>query len=95
MDLRAESRLTEERVAQVRLGKELEKLLLMLFDIELLRGCVDEWYVHEDEYVPPPDFAEEFMAERWLVEPEWFVARKAQVGASAHGLLDVAMLERC
>ena len=44
MDLRAELRLTEERVAQVtHAGKELEELLLMLFDIELLRGCVDEW----------------------------------------------------
>ena len=87
MDLRAEVRLTEERVAQVRhAGKELEQLPLMLFDIELLRGCVDEWYVLEPEYVPPPGLTEETMAEGWLVEPEWFVAGKPPVGAGAHGL---------
>ena len=55
----------------------------MLFDIELLRGCVDEWYVPEPEYVPPPVLTEEPMAG---VEPEWFVAGKTQVGVGAHGL---------
>ena len=59
--------------------------MLMLFDLELLRGCVDEWYVDEPVYVPPPVCAEESMAERWPVEPEWFVDRKSQVGASAPG----------
>ena len=47
--------------------------MLMLFDLELLRGCVDEWYVDEPVYVPPPVCAEESMAERWPVQPEWFV----------------------
>ena len=86
MDLRAELRRTEARVAQVKhAGKEVEEMLLMLFDIELLRGCVDEWYVPEPEYVPPPVLTEEPMAEGRL-EPEWFVAGKPQVGAGAHGL---------
>ena len=77
MDLRAELRLTEAKVAQLRhAGKEVEEIMLMLFDIELLRGCVDEWYVPEPEYVPPPVLTEEPMAEGRLVEPEWFAAGK-------------------
>ena len=47
--------------------------MLLLFDVELLRGCVDEWYVDEPVYVPPPVYAEESLPERWPVEPEWFV----------------------
>ena len=46
---------------------------MLLFDVELLRGCVDEWYVDEPVYVPPPVYAEESLADRWPVEPEWFV----------------------
>ena len=47
--------------------------MLLLFDVELLRGCVDEWYVDEPVYVPPPVYAEESLPDRWPVEPEWFV----------------------
>ena len=73
-DLRATLRRTEARVAQVRHArKEVEEMMLMLFDLELLRGCVDEWYVDEPVYVPPPVCAEESMAERGHVQPEWFV----------------------
>ena len=50
-----------------------------------MRGSVAERYVDEPEYVPPPVCAEESMVERWPVEPEWFVDRKSQVGASAPG----------
>ena len=52
----------------------------MLFDLELLRGCVDEWYVDEPVYVPPPVCAEESMAERWPVQPEWFVDKPGLTG---------------
>ena len=73
-DLRATLRRTEAKVAQVRHHrKRVEEAMLLLFDVELLRGCVDEWYIHEPVYVPPPVYAEESLRERWPVEPEWFV----------------------
>ena len=73
-DLRATLRRTEAKVAQVRHHrKRVEEEMLLLFDVELLRGCVDEWYVHEPVYVRPQDYAEESLRERWPVEPEWFV----------------------
>ena len=46
--------------------------MLLLFDVELLRGCVDEWYVDEPVYVPPPVCAEESMAGGSLTS-RWFV----------------------
>ena len=80
-DLRATLRRTEARVAQVRHHrKEVEEMMLMLFDLELLRGCVDEWYVDEPVYVPPPVCAEESMAERGHVQPEWFVDKPGLTG---------------
>ena len=73
-DLRATLRRTEAKVAQVRHHrKKVEEMMLILCDVELLRGCVDEWYVDEPVYVPPPVYAEESLRERWPVEPEWFV----------------------
>ena len=65
-DLRATLRRTKARVAQVRHHRKgVEEMMLMLFDLELLRGCVDEWLFDEPAYVPPPVCAEESMAERW------------------------------
>ena len=73
-DLRATLQRTEAKAAQVRHHrKRVEEEMLLLFDVELLRGCVDEWYVDEPVYVPPPVYAEESLPERWPVEPEWFV----------------------
>ena len=54
--------------------------MLMLSDLELLRGCVDEWYVDEPVYVPPPVCVEESMAERGHVQPEWFVDKPGLTG---------------
>ena len=80
-DLRATLRRAEARVAQVRHHrKEVEEMMLMLFDLELLRGCVDEWLVDEPVYVPPPVCAEESMAERCPVQPEWFVDKRGLTG---------------
>ena len=71
---------TEATVSQVTHAvKRLEELMLMLFDVELLRGCVDVWYVDEPQHVPHPVSAEDYMAEGWPVDPEWFVYRTSQV----------------
>ena len=73
-DLRATLRRTEARVAQVRHHrKEVEEMMLMLFDLELLRGCVDEWLFDEPAYVPPPVCAEESMAAGGSLTSRWFV----------------------
>jgi len=69
---------TEATVSQVAHAvTQMEELLLMLFDVELLRGCVDVWYAREPQHVPHP--AEESTKGRWLEEPDRSVYRTSQV----------------